>query len=181
MTTKPITNMGNPILREVCEDVSDILWHETQQIITDLIDTLENSPTPWVGIAAPQIWINKRICIIHSRPTPAYPNLKERWPEAIINPSIEYHWEEILDDWEWCLSIPGIRAKVPRWKDIDIHYLDRHGVSQRTRLTDFIARIFQHEYDHLDGILFIDKVVDKKSFMTYDEFKIRILGNKYNK
>lgn len=176
MTAQEITNMGNPILREKCEEVTDILWTETQQIIDDLIDSLNNSATPGVGIAAPQIWINKRIFIIHSRPTPNYPDLKERGPEAIINPSIENHGEEIIEDWEGCLSIPGIRAKVPRWKDIDVHYTDRHGVSQRMRLTDFTAKIFQHEYDHLDWILFIDRVTDKDSFMTYDEFVKRILG-----
>ena len=175
MAAQEITLMGNPILRQVCEKVEDTSSSETQQIIADLEDSLNNSATPGVGIAAPQIWVNKRICIIHSRPTPNYPDLIERGPEALINPSLISHWEEVIEDWEWCLSIPDKRAKVPRWKEIEITYTDTHEELHTMSLSGFTARIFQHEYDHLDGILFIDRVKDKNSFMTYGEFVKRVL------
>jgi peptide deformylase len=178
MTAQEITYMGNPILREVCEEVTDILGTEIQQLIDDLIDSLNNSTTPWVWIAAPQIGVNKCICIIHSRATPNYPDLQDRGPEAMINPSIISHGDEILQDREGCLSIPGIRAKVPRRKDIEIQYTDRHNHNQKQtmRLWDFTARIFQHEYDHLNGVLFLDRVTDADSLMMYDEFVKRALG-----
>jgi peptide deformylase len=137
---------------------------------------LNNSAVPGVGIAAPQIWVNKRICIIHSRPIPTYPNVQDRGPEALINPSIISHGDEVLQDREGCLSIPGIRAKVPRRKDIEIQYTDRHNQQHTMKLWDFTARIFQHEYDHLDGILFLDRVTDVNSLMMYDEFVKRVLG-----
>ena len=175
MTAQAITQMGNPILRHVCKEVKDIMSPEVQSIITDLIDSLNNSATPWVGIAAPQIWVDARIFIIHSRPTPNYPDLEERGPEAIINPSILSHGEEVIEDREWCLSTPWIRAKVPRRKDIQVAYKNKNNISQTISLSWFTARIFQHEYDHLDWILFIDKVIDKNSFMMHDEFVKRVL------
>jgi len=175
MAVQEIIELGNPILREKSTEIDNVLSPETQQIITDLMDTLNSSPVPGVWIAAPQIWINQRVLIIYSRPTPNYPDLEVRWPEALINPVIVSHNEELEEGREWCLSIPGIRGIVTRYTSMSIEYTDKDNNKQKRDLTWFTARIFQHEYDHLEWVMFTDRVKDKKWLMTLSEFTKRIL------
>lgn len=93
----------------------------------------------------------------------------------MINPHILAHSTEIVNGWEGCLSIPGIRGLVPRYQAIEVEYTTRDGKQNRQELTDFVARIFQHEYDHLEGIVFLDRVDSTQNLMTEQEYLQRIV------
>jgi peptide deformylase len=95
-------------------------------------------------------------------------------PTAMINPQIIVHSTEVVDGWEGCLSIPGIRGLVPRYQAIEVEYTARNGKQNRQEFTDFVARIFQHECDHLDGIVFLDRVKSTQDLMTESEYLQRI-------
>jgi peptide deformylase len=98
-------------------------------------------------------------------------------PTAMINPKIIAHSTEIVKGWEGCLSIPGIRGFVPRSQAIEVEYTDRNGKLQKQEFTDFVARIFQHEYDHLDGIVFLDKLESTLDIMTEKVYQKTVITN----
>ena len=93
----------------------------------------------------------------------------------MINPRLISHSEDRVKDWEGCLSVPGIRGLVSRYRVINVEYTNREGKLERQELTDFMARIFQHEYDHLEGIVFLDRVESTTDLMTEDEYQKQIL------
>ena len=95
----------------------------------------------------------------------------------MINPKIMAHSTEIEKGWEGCLSIPGIRGLVPRYQAIEVEYTDRNGKLQKKEFNDFVARIFQHEYDHLDGIVFVDRLDSTFDIVTEQEYQQRIVNN----
>ncbi len=174
-----IAELGHPVLRKVASEVEDIENEEIQNFIDDLIETGIDSNG--VGIAAPQVYESKRIFIISSRPNTRYPNAPELGPIALINPEITSFSDEKEKDWEGCLSIPGIRGLVPRHKTIKVKYLTREGVSKEDEFSDFVARIFQHELDHLDGIMFLDRMESNHEIVTekeYQKFMTKILEEK---
>ena len=168
-----IAQLGNPILRQQAQLIDNVQDEHIQQIIDALIATA--SASNGVGIAAPQVSESYRLLIVASRPNARYPNAPLMEPTAIINPRIVAHSTEIVKSWEGCLSIPGIRGLVPRYQEIEVEYTSRHGQLHRQELTDFVARIFQHEYDHLDGILFLDRVETTQDMMTEQEYQQRIV------
>ena len=173
MNVREIAQLGNPVLRSIALPVEDIESDRIQKIIDDLMATV--APANGVGIAAPQIAESYRLFIVASRPSLRYPHAPEMEPTAMINPRIIARSEEMVKDWEGCLSVPGIRGLVPRHRSIEIEYSDRQGKLQRQELTDFVARIFQHEYDHLDGIVFVDRVESTRELITEDEYQKRIV------
>ena len=169
-----VAHLGNNILRCQAQPINNI-WHESlQRLIDDLIATVV--ATNGVGIAAPQVSQSDRLFIVASRPNLRYPNAPKMEPTAMINPRLISHSEEIVNDWEGCLSVPEIRGLVPRYRAIEVEYTSRKGQLQRQELTDFVARIFQHEYDHLEGILFLDRVESTKDLMTEDEYQKQIVN-----
>jgi peptide deformylase len=115
-----------------------------------------------------------RLLIVASRPNLRYPHAPEMEPTAMINPVILAKSDEVEKGWEGCLSVPGIRGLVPRSQAIEVEYLDRNGQICKQELTDFVARIFQHEYDHLDGKVFLDRVESTHDLMTESEFELRV-------
>jgi peptide deformylase len=163
-----IAELGNPALRERASEVEDIHDPGVQSFIDDLIVTGLNANG--VGIAAPQVSVPKRIFIVSSRPNIRYPNAPVMEPTAIINPEIVSYSEETVKDWEGCLSIPGIRGLVPRHRSVRVKYLLRDGTREEREFSDFIARIFQHEYDHLNGVLFLDRLESNKDIITEREY-----------
>jgi len=169
----PIAQLGNPILRQKAQPVDNIQDQRIQNLIDALMVTATASNG--VGIAAPQVSQSARIFIVASRPNPRYPNAPLMEPTAMINPQIIAHSTEIVNGWEGCLSIPGIRGLVPRYQAIEVEYTTRDGKQNRQELTDFVARIFQHEYDHLDGIVFLDRVKSTQDLMTEPEYLQRIV------
>jgi len=164
-----IAELGHPILRQRATQVENLEDEEIQNFIDDLIATAIEANG--VGIAAPQVYEPKRIFIISSRPNVRYPNAPEMEPTAIINPEIISFSEEKERDWEGCLSIPGIRGLVPRHKSIRVKYLTREGKEIESEFSDFIARIFQHELDHLNGTVFLDRLESNIDLVTEKEYQ----------
>ncbi|MGB5963383.1 MAG: peptide deformylase [Coleofasciculaceae cyanobacterium] len=173
MTALLIAQLGNPILRQKAQTVDNIQDERIQNLIDALMVTV--TAANGVGIAAPQVSQSDRLFIVASRPNQRYPNAPEMEPTAMINPQIIAHSTEIVNGWEGCLSIPGIRGLVPRYQAIEVEYTTRDGKQNRQELTDFVARIFQHEYDHLDGIVFLDRVKSTQDLMTEQEYVQRIV------
>lgn len=164
-----IAQLGNPILRQQAQPVKEITDKKLQQLIDSLIETA--TVANGVGIAAPQVSQSYRLFIVASRPNPRYPNAPLMEPTAMINPRIVAHGDEIIKDWEGCLSIPGFRGLVPRYQTIEVEYTTRDGQIQRQILTDFVARIFQHELDHLNGLVFLDRIESTQDLYTEQEYQ----------
>lgn len=171
-----IIQLGDPLLRAKAQFVENIRDYRIQKLIDDLVATV--GVAFGVGIAAPQVASCDRLFIVASRPNPRYPKAPEMAPTAMINPKILAHSTEIVQGWEGCLSIPGIRGFVPRYQAVEVEYTDRDGKLQKQELTDFVARIFQHEYDHLDGIVFLDRLESTHDIMTEQEYQKRIQSHK---
>ncbi|MEA5595955.1 peptide deformylase [Rivularia sp. UHCC 0363] len=169
-----IIELGNPILRQKAEFVKDIQDKTIQKLIDDLLVTVKE--TNGVGIAAPQVAVGYRIFIVASRPNFRYPNAPLMEPTAMINPRILNYSDDIVKGWEGCLSIPGIRGLVPRYREIEVEYTDRYGQLQKQELTDFVARIFQHEYDHFEGLVFLDRVETTFDIVTEQEYQNLIIN-----
>lgn len=171
---RPIAQLGNPILRQPARQIDHVQDESIQQLIEDL--KAEAIASNGVGIAAPQLSESYRLFIVASRPNPRYPNAPTMIPTAMINPEIIRHSDQVVKAWEGCLSIPGIRGLVPRYQRIEVEYTTRQGELQRQELTDFVARIFQHEYDHLNGIVFLDRVESTQDLITEQEYQRQILA-----
>jgi len=163
-----IAQLGAQVLRLQAQIVTDAQNAEIKQIIETLQDTL--ATTQGVGIAAPQISVSKRIIIVASRPTPRYPSAPLMEPTVMINPSFQTLSDIREKDWEGCLSIPGIRALVPRYKEILINYTNQQGDLVEATLEGFVARVFQHEFDHLEGKVYLDRVEDNRDIFAESEY-----------
>ncbi len=172
MTILDIAELGNPILRCQAQSIEKVREPKILQLIDDLIATAELNNG--VGIAAPQVSESYRLFIVASRPSIRYPQAPKMNPTAMINPTIISYSNEIVKDWEGCLSIPGLRGLVPRDRAIEVEYTTIAGDRVRKIFTDFIARIFQHELDHLDGIVFLDRLESNKDLYTEAEYQKRI-------
>jgi peptide deformylase len=167
--SRAIIHQGNPILNQKSLPVDNIHDPQIQKLISELINT--TIAANGVGIAAPQIAESLRLFIVASRPNPRYPDAPIMEPTAMINPRIITHSEEVVKGWEGCLSVPNIRGLVPRYKCITVEYTDINGEIQQRQIADFIARIFQHEYDHLEGILFIERVESDDDLFSEAEYQ----------
>ena len=129
-----------------------------------------------VGLAAPQINQPYQFAVIAIKKNKIRPDVMPLSPTVIVNPRITTFSKKRGYDWEGCLSLPGIRGLVPRHESIVVHYINESGKKIKMKLSGFQARVFQHEIDHLNGILYVDRMSDMKTLMTFQEFKKRILG-----
>lgn len=170
---REIYQLGSDVIRSIASEVEDVHSVEIQALIEDMIFTCKNAKG--VGIAAPQLNCSKAIVIIASEPSERYPFAPVMEPTPLINPKIISHSKEMLKDWEGCLSLPGIRAQVPRYRTIDVFYTDKDGNENAVTYHDFLARVFQHEYDHLIGKVFIDRVESTHDIVMEQEYQ-RIIG-----
>jgi peptide deformylase len=168
-----VSQLGDPVLRQIAQPIYNIQEKWVQQLIDRLLDTLMQSNG--VGIAAPQVAASYRLLIVASHPNSRYPNAPNMEPTAMVNPRLISHSDEVVKDWEGCLSVPGIRGWVPRYRTIDVEYTDREGRLQQQTLTDFVARIFQHEFDHLSGKVFLDRLESVQDIITDLEYLKRIV------
>ncbi len=166
---RQISQLGHPVLRTPVEAVDFPVPESIRSLIADMLVTLRDANG--VGIAAPQVYESKAIFIVASRPNPRYPTAPLMDPEVVINPEVLERSTAIVKDWEGCLSIPGIRGEVPRHKEIKVRYQSVEGQSVERELGDFVARIFQHEYDHLHGIVFLDRLDSPRDLVTEKEFQ----------
>lgn len=164
-----VAELGHEILRRKAEKVSieELVSPDFQDLLDDMVETLKDSSG--VGLAAPQIYESKRVMIVHSFSSPRYPKAPEFGPIALINPKILSKSAKKVDGWEGCLSFPGIRGLVPRHQSVEVEYFDKTGKKNKKVFKDFLARIFQHEYDHLEGIVFLDRIKGK-DIITEKEF-----------
>jgi peptide deformylase len=167
-----IAQLGAAVLRQIAEPITDIHAPATQDTIAKMQSALAG--TLGVGIAAPQISVAKRIIIVASRPTARYPHAPLMAPTVMINPSYTVVSDIQEKDWEGCLSIPSIRALVPRYLSILIHYTDRQGERVNAPLHGFVARVFQHEVDHLDGKVYLDRVENSRDIFSESEYLKRL-------
>ncbi len=172
-----ILKLGHPNLQKIARPIAKI-DREIQTLIDRLLVTIQQENG--VGIAAPQVSRSFRLFIVASRPNPRYPDAPKMEPTAIINPKIIATSAEKVFGWEGCLSVPEIRGWVPRHQTIEVEYLDRNGHLCQSQFTDFVARIFQHEYDHLDGILFPDRVEGSGDLISEEEYYQRIVPGEFN-
>jgi peptide deformylase len=162
-----ISEIGSPILRQRSTAI-DLNDPQIDDLIVNLIATADAANG--VGIAAPQVAASVRLFIVASRPSPRYPHAPMMEPTAMINPQIVDRSGDLVSGWEGCLSVPGTRGLVLRDRAIEVTYLTQHGELVQQELTGFVARIFQHELDHLDGILFPDRVSNLTDLITEAEY-----------
>ena len=167
-TIREIAQLGNPVLRRKASRVSDLTSPALQALVDDMFVTVQAANG--AGIAAPQVSVSERLFIVCSKPSPRYPYAPDMEPEVLLNPVIERYSEETDKDWEGCLSIPGIRAMVPRSSSIDVSWETLDGEKMEQTYDGFLARVFQHETDHLDGIVYLDRVEDNADIVTEQEF-----------
>lgn len=170
MAIRTILEIGHPVLaaRAAEVDPSLIKTAEVQGWIDDMIDTMRDANG--AGIAANQIGIPKRLFVIEVGDNPRYP-YKPRVPLTIvINPAIRVLSDETFTSNEGCLSVPQMRGNVTRHTEIEVTYLDRDGNSQRDTIRGYSACTWQHEYDHLDGILFPHRISDLESLCSWKVF-----------
>lgn len=179
MTKMKITRLGNPLLRQKAKHLTkdEILSDEIQELIAAMKETVA-SKKYGVGLAAPQVGEGIALSVIAIKPTPNRPRL-QTFESVIINPEIiETHgYRKQL--WEGCISSGNGRdtlfAKVPRYKSITLRWYDENAQLHEEELTGFPAHVAQHETDHLNGILFVDKVKDPTTFMMQDEYVKRVV------
>ena len=158
--------MGHPVLRERARpvDTSELKDPLFQKLIDDMVETMHEYHG--VGLAAPQVHEGVRlfVAVLDDEPD------SESDATVIINPDIIPNASDKRDGWEGCLSIPDIRGMVPRFTDITVLALDRHGKKIELKLKDFSARVAQHETDHLDGVLFFDRMTSMQSLTYLEEY-----------
>lgn len=169
-----LTLLGDPVLRARAKKLPPASFALVRDLAPRMIVTMIEAEG--VGIAAPQVGIPWRVFVVASKPNARYPKAPAMRPVVMINPVIESRSGGLIDGWEGCLSIPGLRGIVPRYRRIQVSYWDLDGKKVKAVLSDFVARIFQHEFDHIDGRLYIDRVKRSRDFMTDVEFSKRILG-----
>ena len=162
-----IRRMGDDILRQASESISqeEISSQNIQQLIDDMIETANQTPVGGfitAGLAAPQIGESLRLFLVMKKGS----DKKNPEYDIYINPELDFPSTEMTESEESCLSTPGLCGTVRRYKELKITYFDREGNKQRKKVMDEQAIFIQHEYDHLDGILWVDKVIDTKS-MAY--------------
>lgn len=163
-----IAKLGEPVLRQIAKEVTDINSKEIQELIKKMLYCVKESKG--VGIAAPQVFESYQVLIISSHPNERYPNAPLMENEVLINPKILNKSGEIVKAWEGCLSIPGIRAKVPRHTKIEVEYTSIDGNIKQVVFEDFIARVFLHEYDHLIGKVYLDRVEDSIDIVSEEHY-----------
>ncbi|HEY6873136.1 MAG TPA: peptide deformylase [Geobacteraceae bacterium] len=165
---RQIAQLGHPVLREPVRSVTDPRDPAIRSLIDDMLATVAD--VDGVGIAAPQVYEPLALFIVASRPTPRYPHAPETKPTAMINPELLWASDETDAGWEGCLSVPGIRGSVQRHRRVRVRYLTLEGDIREEEYEGFLARIFQHEFDHINGLVFLDRVPDSRDFVSEKEY-----------
>lgn len=167
---RKIVQIGNPALRQIADsvDVNQIKSDEIQSLIDDLIETMRSANG--AGLAATQIAVPLRICIIEVNKNPRYPYKPDIPLTVLINPKVTFLTEERINVYEGCLSVPNMRGQVDRCPEILIEGFDREGQEVSFISKGISAGTFQHELDHLDGLIYTDRMSDASSLTTIDEF-----------
>jgi peptide deformylase len=165
MSILKVARLGHPVLRRPAPplEVSDLKSAAIQQLIDDMIETMKEYQG--IGLAAPQVHESVRLFVAGAMDAEA------GFPLTVLaNPEISIVGPDEVEDWEGCLSIPDVRGKVPRARQIHVRALDRHGRQFELKAANYTARVIQHETDHLDGVLFLDRMKTFDTLTFLDEF-----------
>jgi peptide deformylase len=166
-----VADVGHPILREWAQPVApeQLESPEMEALIDDLIDTMRYCHG--AGLAAPQVMDSRRVVVIEVHANPRYPYKPDIPLTVLVNPEIEALSEETFANNEGCLSVPGLRGITHRLVEIGVRALDRRGEVVEQEIRGLSAVTFQHEVDHLNGTLFVDRVIDPSTFTTWEQFE----------
>jgi len=176
MSIRNVLRMGDPFLLQRAKEVAQFDTSELHELITDMLETME--ACDGAGLAAPQIGEDLRLVIFGIEHNPRYPDAEQVPQTVLINPVIEPLADDMDIAWEGCLSLPGMRGAVPRYTDIRYTGVDQFGKPIDRTVSGFHARVVQHECDHLDGILYPQRIKDIRYFGFTDElFAEGSLGN----
>jgi peptide deformylase len=168
MAVRAVLRMGDPRLWRVSEPVQQFDTPELHALIADMRETM--AALSGAGLAAPQIAVPQRLVIFGSgAPNPRYPDAPVVPFTILINPTLTPLGTELEDGWEGCLSVPGLRGMVPRYRELRYQGFDERGAPIDRRVSGFHARVVQHEVDHLDGILYPMRLRDFRSFGFNEE------------
>jgi peptide deformylase len=170
MAILKVARLGHPVLRKITGEVTagELNSAATQQFIDDMIVTMNEYDG--VGLAADQVHVSKQIAVLEVAGNPRYPNKPDVPLTVLVNPRITPLSEETEEDWEGCLSVPDLRGRVPRYKSIRVEAWDRHGTPLNFVAENFHARVIQHEYDHLNGKVYLDRMRDLSTLSFITEY-----------
>ena len=176
MAILKVARLGHPVLRQQAERVlpADIQSAQMQRLIDDMIETMHEYDG--AGLAANQVHVSRQIAIIEVAKNPRYPDAPEIPLTVLINPVVTPTSEEIEEGWEGCLSVPDMRGVVPRYTAVRLECLDRQGKPVDLVAKDFFARVIQHETDHLNGIVYVDRIRDMRTLSHIAEWQRHWLG-----
>lgn len=162
MSAREVLRMGHPVLREKAKPVEKVATPELRALIADMKETM--AAQDGAGLAAPQIGVSQRVVIFGVDKNPRYPDAEAVPFTVLVNPKITLLTREVESDWEGCLSVPGMRGKVPRYTKLRYTGTDEEGNPIDRVAEGFHARVVQHECDHLDGILYPQRMTDMGTF-----------------
>ena len=170
MSILKVARLGHPVIRKQADLVSpqEIGSPEIQKLIDDMIETMHEYDG--VGLAAPQIHVSKQIAVLEVNDNVRYPGSPKIPLTVLINPRITSRSKNLVEGWEGCLSIPDMRGLVPRNASLVCEALDRNGKQIKINADDFFARVIQHECDHLQGNVYLDRMANLKSLSHLKEF-----------
>jgi len=176
MAILKVARLGHPVLRQIAEPVSPeaIGSPEVQRLIEDMLETMDDYDG--AGLAAPQVHVSRRIVIYGVRGNPRYPDAEEVPLTVLVNPKITPATKEVDEDWEGCLSLPDLRGQVPRFTRVKVEAYGRDGKPLRFAAEGFHARVVQHECDHLDGTVYLDRMRSMATLSFLPEFHRYWLG-----
>ena len=166
MAIRKVLKMGDPMLLQVAAPVANFDSRELHELLTDMRDTME--ALNGAGIAAPQIGVSQQVVIFGFKSNPRYPDAEAVPFTVLINPTLEPIGTELEDGWEGCLSVPGMRGIVPRYKQLRYRGFDEKGQVIDRTVNEFHARVVQHECDHLIGMLYPMRIKDFRNFGFVD-------------
>jgi peptide deformylase len=161
MAVRPVLKMGHPVLRQVAAPVTRF-GDELEVLVADMDETMRS--LSGAGIAAPQIGVSQRVVIFEVRENPRYPHVSPVPYTVLVNPELTPLDDEMEEGWEGCLSVPGMRGLVPRYRRLRYRGYDLRGSPIDRTVEGFHARVVQHEVDHLDGILYPQRIRDLRDF-----------------
>jgi peptide deformylase len=171
MAILKIATLGHPVLRKIARPLTreELRRPETQRFIDDLVETMFDANG--AGIAANQVHEPIRICVVCVKDNPRYPYKPNVPLTILVNPELEPLTEETFDNYEGCLSVPNLRGVAPRVARVRLRAWDREGKLLDYEVKGLTAGTFQHELDHLDGKLFVDRVKDTTTLSTWQDFE----------